>query len=144
MSGKPKGNWTKKHRLLFHRIQITAMLPQKFLKDHLVLIYIRLKLNEKKFKASTAGDFFIMKYFLIPANRPRKRSNSMVNRWMQIVMERPKRLFVMKWKSFLKNQFWLSWVLNHQIHSLFNLVCPSQGQFLTFHDFIFPKNNRFW
>ena len=39
------------------------MLPKKFSKDHLVLIYIRLKLNEKKFKASTAGDFFIMKYF---------------------------------------------------------------------------------
>ena len=39
------------------------MLPQKFSKDHLVLIYIRLKLFEKKFKASTAGDFFIMKYF---------------------------------------------------------------------------------
>ena len=39
------------------------MLPQKFLKDPLVLIYIRLKLNEKKFTASTAGDFFIMKDF---------------------------------------------------------------------------------
>ena len=39
------------------------MLPQKFSKDHLVLIFIRLKLNEKKFRASTAGDFFIMKDF---------------------------------------------------------------------------------
>ena len=39
------------------------MLPQKFSKDHLVLIFIRLKLNEKKFRASTADDFFIMKYF---------------------------------------------------------------------------------
>ena len=39
------------------------MPPQKFSKDHLVLIFIRLKLNEKKFRASTAGDFFIMKDF---------------------------------------------------------------------------------
>ena len=80
--------------------------------------------------------FFIMKdFFDTSANRPRKRSNSMVNRWMQIVMEMPKRIFVIKWKFFLQNQFWLSWVLNHQIHTWFNLVCPSQGQFLTFHIF---------
>ena len=114
ISGKPKGNWTKKHTLLLHRNQITVMLPQKFSKDHLVLIFIRLKLNEKKFRASTTtGDFFIMKEFFDTSDRPRKRSNSMINRWMQIVMETPKRIFVMKWKSFLKNQFWLSWVLNY-------------------------------